>query len=107
MAFVTFVFFQVFNLLNVRHDTRSMFSRETLSNTSAFVATGAVLVLLVAVVEMDALRGFFTTTDLTVGQWLACAAIGSAVLWVGELVKVVLRHRASRRPSGAHLAGAG
>jgi Ca2+-transporting ATPase len=107
MAFVTFVFFQVSNLLNVRHDTRSMFSRETLSNTSAFVATGAVLVLLVAVVEMDALHGFFTTTDLTVGQWLACAAMGSTVLWVGELVKVVLRHRASRRPSGAHLAGAG
>ena len=42
MAFVTFVFFQVFNLLNVRHDTRSVFSRETLENRSAFVATGAV-----------------------------------------------------------------
>ena len=30
MAFVTFVFFQAFNLLNVRDDTRSVFSRETL-----------------------------------------------------------------------------
>ena len=46
MAFVTFVFFQVFNLLNVRHDTRSVFSRETLENRSAFVATAAVIVLL-------------------------------------------------------------
>ncbi len=92
MAFVTFVFFQVFNLLGVRHDTRSMFSRETLRNTSAFVATASVLVLLVGVVQVDALHGFFTTTDLTAGQWLVCAAIGSAVLWVGEGVKVVLRH---------------
>jgi P-type Ca2+ transporter type 2C len=54
-------------------------------------------VLLVLIVEMDVLHGFFTTTDLTSGQWLACAAIGSAVLWMGELLKIVLRARAQRR----------
>ncbi len=43
MAFVTFVFFQAFNLLNVRNDLRSVFSRETLENRSAFVATAAVV----------------------------------------------------------------
>ena len=96
MAFVTFVFFQAFNLLNVRNDRRSAFSRETLANPSAFVATTAVIVLLTLIVEMDIAHQFFTTTDLTSGQWLACAAIGSAVLWVGELVKIVLRARARR-----------
>ncbi|WP_055596824.1 cation-translocating P-type ATPase [Streptomyces hirsutus] len=96
MAFVTFVFFQVFNLLNVRHDTRSVFSRETLQNTSAFVATGAVIALLIVIVETDALHGFFTTIDLTPGQWLACAAVGSAILWTGEVLKTVLRARARR-----------
>jgi P-type Ca2+ transporter type 2C len=96
MAFVAFVFFQVFNLLNVRNDLRSVFSRETLENRSAFIATAAVIVLLALIVEMDVLHEFFTTTDLTSGQWLACAAIGSAVLWVGELVKIVLRARARR-----------
>jgi P-type Ca2+ transporter type 2C len=96
MAFVTFVFFQAFNLLNVREDIRSVFSRETLENTAAFVATGAVVVLLVLVVEMDILHGFFTTTDLTSGQWLVCAAIGSAILWTGEVLKIVLRARARR-----------
>ncbi|MFD0212846.1 cation-translocating P-type ATPase [Streptomyces hirsutus] len=96
MAFVTFVFFQVFNLLNVRHDTRSVFSRETLQNTSAFVATGAVIALLIVIVETDALHGFFTTIDLTPGQWLACAAVGSSILWTGEVLKTVLRARARR-----------
>ncbi|MFE9925929.1 cation-translocating P-type ATPase [Streptomyces sp. NPDC005774] len=96
MAFATFVFFQVFNLLNVRHDTRSVFSRETLQNTSAFVATAAVIALLVVIVETDALHGFFTTTDLTPGQWLVCAAVGSAILWAGEVLKTVLRARARR-----------
>ncbi|WP_351231243.1 HAD-IC family P-type ATPase [Streptomyces sp. NPDC002133] len=96
MAFVTFVFFQVFNLLNVRHDTRSVFSRETLQNTSAFVATGAVIALLIVIVETDALHGLFTTADLTPRQWLVCAAVGSAILWTGEVLKAVLRTRARR-----------
>ncbi len=93
MAFATFVFCQVFNLLGVRHETRSVFSRETLHNTSALVATAAVVALLVLVVQVDALHDFLTTADLTVAQWLVCAAIGSAVLWVGEVVKLVLRRR--------------
>ncbi|WP_081240938.1 cation-translocating P-type ATPase [Streptomyces viridosporus] len=97
MAFVTFVFFQAFNLLNVRHPTRSVLSRETLANTSAFVATGAVILLLALVVEVDAVHGFFTTTDLTAGQWLVCAAVGSSVLVAGELLKAVLRTRAAGR----------
>jgi P-type Ca2+ transporter type 2C len=93
MAFATFVFFQVFNLLNVRQDTRSVFSRETLENPSAFVATAVVVALLVAAVEMPVLNRFFTTTDLSSGQWLACAAVGSTILWLGELLKIVLRAR--------------
>jgi Ca2+-transporting ATPase len=70
-----------------------VFSRETLENYTAFVATGAVIVLLVTVVEMGALHQFFTTTELTSGQWLACAAVGSTILWVGELVKILIRAR--------------
>jgi Ca2+-transporting ATPase len=97
MAFATFVFFQAFNLLNVRHDTRSVFSRETLDSHTAFLATGAVIVLLVTIVEMGALHRFFTTADLTSGQWLACAAVGSTILWAGELVKGLIRARHRQR----------
>ena len=46
---------------------------------------------------MDVLHEFFTTTDLTSGQWLTCAAIGSTILWAGEMVKIVLRARARRQ----------
>lgn len=45
-----------------------------------FVAGAAVIVLLVGIVEMDALHGFFTTTNLTSSQWLVCAAVGSTIL---------------------------
>ena len=56
------------------------------------------IVLLALIVEMDVLHEFFTTTDLTSGQWLACAAIGSTVLWVGELVKIGVERGRKTRP---------
>jgi len=93
LAFTTFVFFQVFNLLNVRSQTASVFSRETLTNHTAFVAAAAVLVLQVAVVYLGVLQRFFTTTALTGGQWLTAAAIGSAVLWLEDVRKAGSRHR--------------
>ncbi|MEV4890639.1 HAD-IC family P-type ATPase [Nonomuraea sp. NPDC055795] len=97
MAFVTFVFFQVFNLVNVRNDLRSAFHRDTFSNRSTFVAIGVVLVLLAAMVEWKGLHAFFSVTNLTAGQWLTCAGVGSVILWLGELVKLILR-RAGARP---------
>ncbi|MFD1546019.1 cation transporting ATPase C-terminal domain-containing protein [Nonomuraea guangzhouensis] len=81
MALATFVFFQAFNLLNVRHPTRTLFSRETLHHASPLIATLAVFILLLLIVESDGLHGFFTTTDLTAQQWLACLAVGSTILW--------------------------
>ncbi|MGP3915172.1 cation-translocating P-type ATPase [Nonomuraea sp. 10N515B] len=97
MALVTFVFFQAFNLLTVRHPTRSLFHRETLHNANPLIATLAVVALLLLIVELDPLHGFFTTTDLTFDQWLICLAVGSAILWVGELVKALLRARDRRQ----------
>jgi Ca2+-transporting ATPase len=96
MAFVTFVLFQAFNLLNVRSDIRSVFSRETLENRSAFLATGVVVVLLALLVHWDALHGLFNTTDLTSGQWLACTAVAATIVVAGEVVKAILRARRRR-----------
>lgn len=98
MAFATFVLFQAFNLLNVRHFTRSVFSVQTLHNRSAFVATGTVMLLLVLVVELEVLRELFTTVDLTSGQWLTCLAVASSIIVFGEVVKAVSRARERRRP---------
>jgi P-type Ca2+ transporter type 2C len=96
MAFVTFVLFQAFNLLNVRSDIRSVVSRETLHNRSAFLATAIVVVLLVLLVQWDAMHGLFNTVDLTSGQWLACTAVGATILLVGEVLKAILRARRRR-----------
>ncbi len=96
LAFTTFVFFQVFNLLNVRSPHESVFSRETFANPSAFVATAAVVLLQVAVVNMDVLEGVFNTVELTGSQWLVAVAIASSVLWLEEARKFVFRRRMAR-----------
>lgn len=64
---------------------------------TAFIATVAVLILLILIVQVDALQGCFTTTGLTVGQWFVCAAVGTSILIVGELVKGIIRTRDRRR----------
>jgi Ca2+-transporting ATPase len=100
MAFVIFVFFQAFDLLDDRDDQRSVFGRAVFENPAAFVATAAVIGLLALIVEMDTLHVFFTTTDLTSDRWFTCLAIGSAILWIGELVEIVLGVRAQHpRPA--------
>jgi Ca2+-transporting ATPase len=95
LGFTTFVLFQVFNLLNVRSETRSVFSARTFTNRSVWVALIAVVVLQVAVVHTPVLHGLFDTAPLSSHQWLVAVAVGSAVLWVEELRKLAGR---ARRP---------
>ena len=55
---------------------------------------GAVLLsvlLQVAVVHVGFLNIAFGTVALSLDQWAVCVAMGSAVLWFGELRKAVLR----------------
>ena len=48
---------------------------------------------------MDFLNIAFSTVPLTGTQWLVCAAMGSTVLWVSELRKLVNRALRGRSPS--------
>ncbi|WP_185996224.1 cation-translocating P-type ATPase [Nocardioides campestrisoli] len=97
LAFTTFVLFQVFNLLNVRDATKSVFSRYTATNARLWAALVVIVVLQVAVVHLEAGRGPFDTTDLTLAQWGIAVAVASSVLWVEELRKLVLRTRTRAR----------
>ena len=94
LAFTTFVFYQVFNLLNVRSDIGSAFSMRTFTNHAIWVSLAVVVVLQVLVVHLDVLQGLFDTTALTSAQWLFALAVGSTVLWIDELGKAIVRaHR--------------
>jgi len=100
LAFTTFVFYQVFNLLNVRSDTHSVFSLQTFTNRSIWVALVAVIILQILVVQVDVLQALFDTTSLTATQWGLAVLVGSSVLWIEETGKAIARaagRRAARR----------
>ena len=102
MAFATFVFFQAFNLLNVRHDTRSVFSRDTLRQPLRPSSPPAPSSRCSScVVEIDAAARLLHHHRPDRGQWLTCAAVGSTILCAGELVKFVLRTRDRNRRRAA------
>lgn len=91
LAFTTYVFYQVFNLLNVRSDTHSVFSLQTFTNRSIWVALIAVIILQILVVQVDMLQGLFDTTSLSATQWGLAVLVGSSVLWVEEIRKAIMR----------------
>ncbi|HKP56872.1 MAG TPA: cation-translocating P-type ATPase [Polyangiales bacterium] len=99
MAFNTVVFAALFTVFNARSDDRSAF-RGMFSNPWLWGAIGVSLLAQVAVIYLPFLQAAFSTTALSVRDWLVCAAAGSAVLWLRELSKLVLRLfvTTSRRP---------
>ncbi len=90
-GFTTLVFAHLFNCFNARSETASAF-RQPFANPWLWAALALSLLLQVAVVHLAVLNLAFGTTPLSPGQWLVCAAMGSAVLWASELRKLVNRH---------------
>ena len=99
MAFNTFVLFQFFNILNVRSDRNTVFSRHTLSNRWLWIALSAVMVLQIGVTHVGFMQRLFDTTSISLSQWLVCVAVASSVLWLEETRKVFIRRRSSNERS--------
>jgi Ca2+-transporting ATPase len=97
-VFTTLVFFSLFTVFSARSDEQSAF-RGLFSNGWLWGAVLLAVALQVAVVHLPFLQAAFGTAALGWGDWLRCAAVGSSVLWVRELSKLVLRRRA--RPAAA------
>jgi Ca2+-transporting ATPase len=90
MAFTTLMLFQIFNVFNARSDDHSAF-RGLFSNKWLWGAIGVSLGLQVAVVHVPFLQQAFSTTSLSLGDWVRCMAAASSVLWLRELSKLVAR----------------
>jgi Ca2+-transporting ATPase len=97
LAFTTFVFFQVFNLLNVRAGAATIFSARLLRNRASWISLGVVVALQVALVYTPFLQAFFDTTALGLVDWAIAIAVASSVLWLDELRKLIARRMPGRR----------
>ncbi|MGH7397082.1 MAG: cation-translocating P-type ATPase [Candidatus Rokuibacteriota bacterium] len=92
MGFTTLVFFSLFTVFNARSDQRSALVG-LFSNGWLWGAILLSLLLQAAVVYIPFLQQAFSTVSLSAGDWLRCAAVGSSVLWLRELSKVIVRTR--------------
>jgi len=99
MAFTTLVLFQLFNVFNARSDERSAF-RGLFANRLAWGAVAVSLVLHAGVIYLPFLQLAFSTTALSLGDWLRAAMVASSVLWLRELTKAVGGSR--RAEAGRH-----
>jgi P-type Ca2+ transporter type 2C len=90
MAFTTLVLAQLFNCFNARSDRTSAF-HHLFTNRWLWGAIALSLVLQVAVVQLTFLNEAFGTSPLSVGDWMVCVALASAVLWADEAKKLVER----------------
>ncbi|HEY8516510.1 MAG TPA: cation-translocating P-type ATPase [Candidatus Binatia bacterium] len=90
MAFNTLVFASLFAVLSVRSDVQSTFVG-LFRNRWLWGAILMSAALQVAVIYVPFLQEAFSTVPLTVGDWIACIAVGSVVLWLREITKLVKR----------------
>ena len=98
-GFTVLVCPQLFNCLNARSETTSAF-RHLFANPWLRGAITLTVLLQLAVVYLELLNIAFGTVALSLDQWAVCVAIGSAVLWFGELRKAVLRVWGQRYRAG-------
>ena len=90
MAFTTLVLFQLFNVFNARSDERSVF-RELFTNKWLWFALGLSLLMQVVVVHVPFMQTAFSTTALSLENWLTCTAVASTVIWTREIFKLFVR----------------
>ena len=95
MGVVTFSLASIFFALETNDELRSVFSRETLESRRLLQMCGWSLLATFIITAPDFMQRIFATTNLTIGQWVICIAVGSLVLWVSEIVKIFRRRAAA------------
>ena len=95
MAFTTLVFFSMFTVFNARSDETSAFSG-LFTNKWLWASVLLSVVLQMAVVYVPFLQAAFSTTALSLSDWVVCTSVGSSVLWLRELTKLISRSRSRR-----------
>ncbi len=90
MTFTTLMMFQLFNVFNARSDEASAFAR-LFTNPWLWGAIGLSLILQVAVIYIPFLQQAFSTSALTLGDWVRCTVVASSVLWLREASKALTR----------------
>jgi Ca2+-transporting ATPase len=99
MAFCVLVFYQLVNVFNCRHETKSLFNIKPFSNKYLIIAVTVSLVLQVIVVQIPFLQTIFKTTSLTFMEWGSVVMLSLTILVYDEVRKSVARKLTAKKVS--------
>ena len=87
LAFVTLAMFQVFNALNVRSRSQSVFKLGLLSNKYLNIAIPASILLLVGTIYLPFMQRIMQTVPLSAAEWGLIVPIASTIFFIEEVRK--------------------
>ncbi|MBW2991292.1 calcium-translocating P-type ATPase, SERCA-type [Candidatus Woesearchaeota archaeon] len=91
MAFSVLVFYQLANVFNCRHETKSLFHIKLFSNKYIIWAVLVSLVLQIAVIQVPLLQKVFKTMALSLFEWGAVVLLSLTIIIYDEIRKVFAR----------------
>ena len=95
MAFTTLVMYQIFNVLNCKSESKSLFKAGVFRNKFLILAIATSVLLQIAVLYTP-LSNVFKTVALTRIDWLYVVLVSSTVFVFVEVIKFVVRLRRKR-----------
>jgi P-type Ca2+ transporter type 2C len=104
IGLITFSFANIFLALETNEEFESAFSSATLGNRKLLQMILYSLLATIAATEIGLFRRILDTESLSVTQWLVCAAVGSAVLWVMEIYKFFRRRTLATEATAVQVA---
>jgi Ca2+-transporting ATPase len=89
LAFTTMAMYQVFNSLNCRSRTKSVFELGFFSNKYLLVAIIASVILQIGAIYIPFFNIILGTTPFTINEWLLIVLVASSVFFGDELRKLI------------------
>jgi len=93
IAFTSVVIFEMFNVLNFRSETNSIFKSKIFNNKYLVLAIVSSLLLQLLVIYTP-LNSIFKTVELPLTAWILIVAVSSSVLIIVEILKIFFRNKA-------------
>ncbi|MGZ3676538.1 MAG: cation-translocating P-type ATPase, partial [Ktedonobacterales bacterium] len=87
MGLTVFGLASIFFSLEINDDLHSVFSGEILENHRLIRMSAYSLLATFLVTELGFMQRIFATTALNLTQWLICIVVGSATIWLVEVMK--------------------
>ncbi len=101
MGFAVFCLFNIAFGLGARSEMGTVFVRDTVNDRRQLQLYGLALLLTLLGTELGVLQRILGTVSLTFDQWLLCAGLAFALLFIDEVVKRFLRRRRPQAPTPA------